>query len=269
MRDPRGRRDVAHKLNALVDAGLECDGKDEPKRTYLGGSRIGEPCYRRLGYEYEVALGRREGEAFKGKSLRRFRMGHMHEAETARWLRSVDFDLQTEGPDGKQLGFDTLPRDDGSPRLSGHYDGIIHGGPEDLDLPYPLLWEHKIMKASSWASCAKSGVRDFSPVYYGQLQIYMRYADLNNALFTALNTDTSQLHFEIVEYDRKVANEIFSRAMWIIAETEIHSPRELPRIAASPSSWHCKFCPFADECWSKPKASPGKTPWKVPLGGTG
>jgi hypothetical protein len=43
------------RVNALVDAALVARNRRQRPRDYLGGSRVGEPCARRLVYEVSHA----------------------------------------------------------------------------------------------------------------------------------------------------------------------------------------------------------------------
>jgi hypothetical protein len=36
--------DAGIRIYALIDAALEAEHRSKPRRDYLGGSRIGEPC---------------------------------------------------------------------------------------------------------------------------------------------------------------------------------------------------------------------------------
>lgn len=217
-------------LNQLVDNALEADNASQPPRDYLGASEIGDLCERRLGFKWHKF----PAEPFKGRGIRRFRMGHIHEDETARWLKMAGFKLF-----GEQFAFALAHG-----KFSGHIDGIITSGP--VELPYPVLWEHKIMKASIWRELTRSNVEAEHPKYFGQLQVYMRQFDLEAALFTALNTDTSELHFELVEYNAAKAEVYIDRAQRILSS---ESPQELPRIGRSEFDFNCKFCPYKAECW--------------------
>ena len=77
-----------------------------------------------------------------------------------------------------------------------------------MGLTWPVLWEHKALKASSWSDTAKKGVQVSKPVYYGQLQIYMAYMGLASALFTALNKDSCELYHEHVPFDPRRAGAV-------------------------------------------------------------
>lgn len=236
---PSPTEELSNRINGLIDAALEARNAAEERRTYLGASRIGEPCERRLAYEYHGA----EAEPFPGKAIRRFRMGHLHEDETADWLRLAGFDLRTHQPDGSQWGFSLA---DG--RFAGHTDGVIVGGPDIPGLVYPCAWEHKVMKSSIWTATKARGVKEEHVVYYAQCQIYMRQFDLQSCLFTALNTDTSALLFEVIPYRPAEAEALIDKAARII---ESRAPEELQRVATKETDYRCRFCPFRRQCWER------------------
>jgi hypothetical protein len=182
----------------------------------------------------------------------------MHEDETADWLIKAGFDLRVKKPDGGQYGFGLAPHPEtGRPRFAGHTDGIIVGGP-DVGVIWPALWEHKIMRSDIWRKTLKHGVRAEHFVYFAQTQIYMRQFTLDNCLFTALNTDTSELLFELIPYDERLAQALVDRAADVI---ESQRPEDLPRVAREETDFRCKFCPFKARCWSELKAPVARPAW--------
>lgn len=228
------------RINALIDDALIQRNRAQTPRTYLGGSRIGEPCARKLVYEFTHAAVD-AGKGFDGQTLRIFDAGHQFEALSIRWLRAAGFDLRTHRSDGEQFGFIAA---DG--RIRGHIDGVIVAGP-DVGVAWPVLFEHKAVNAKSWTDIAKRGVQLAKPVYFGQLQIYMAYMDLATALFTALNKDTQALHHEIVAFDARAAQALSDKAVDVIRAAEAG---ELPpRIAATPDFYLCRWCAYAQRCW--------------------
>lgn len=261
---PRPTEDITTQVNALIDAALEDDVAQQPPRAYLGGSRLGVECLRALGYEWAkqkadsaalaAAVAAGQGPAFRvkhpfsGRTIRRFRMGHWHEDETAAWLRMAGFDLLTHQPNGKQFGFGVAPDPEtGEKRLAGHIDGVLMSGPAPL--PYPALWEHKIMKAKKWTECVKRGVQVANPVYFHQMQTYMAFLELQNAVFMAVNTDTGELHVEIIAFDRAAAQWAYDRGVEVL---KANDPLELPRVGRDESDYRCKWCDYRDQCWSQP-----------------
>jgi hypothetical protein len=94
---------AATRLNVLINAALVSADRAKPPRDYLGASRIGEPCSRKLVYEYTRAP-KDDGRYFDGGILRIFDAGHQFEDLCIRWLRTAGFDLRTRNRSGEQFG---------------------------------------------------------------------------------------------------------------------------------------------------------------------
>jgi hypothetical protein len=63
-----------------------------------------------------------------------------------------------------------------------------------------------------------------------------------------LNKDTQALHHEIVAFDARAAQALSDKAVDVIRAAEAG---ELPpRIAASPDFYLCRWCAYAQRCWS-------------------
>lgn len=241
-----GRNDQAvsprDQINNLIDAALVARNQKQPARNYLGGSRVGEPCARRLVYEYaHVPVD--DGKDFDGRILRVFDAGHRFEDLSIQWLCLAGFDLRTHKRDGSQFGFMVA-----GGKLRGHIDGVIAGGP-DIGVTWPALWEHKALNAKSWSDLVKNGLQSSKPVYFGQVQLYMAYMELGVTLFTALNKDTEELYHEIVPFDPAEAQRLSDKAVAVIRTVE--SGELLPRIAASSDFYICRMCPYAKRCWEE------------------
>jgi hypothetical protein len=230
------------RINTRLDAALEAERQRQQPRDYLGASRIGEPCARRLVYEF-TKTPVDPGKEFAGQTLRIFEAGHVFEDLAIRWLRAAGFDLRTQKRDGGQFGFETA-----GGRIRGHVDGVIVDGPE-IGLTWPVLWEHKALKATSWNDTAKKGVQVSKPVYFAQMQIYMAYMALEAALFTALNKDTCELYHEYVPFDAAEAQALSDKAVDVLRAADAGDL--LPRIAAHADFYLCRFCPFSRRCWSE------------------
>ena len=228
------------RVNALIDEVLVTANQAQPLRDYLGGSRIGEPCGRRLVFEV-THTPKDAGKEFGGGTLRIFAAGHQFEALAINWLRAAGFDLRTERKDGRQFGFSVAEG-----KLRGHIDGVIVGGPE-VGITWPALFEHKALNAKSWTDLVKRGLRLSKPVYWGQVQLYMAYMELPVTLFTAMNKDTQELFHEVVPFDVAEAQALSDKAVDIIRAAKAG---ELPpRIATAPDFYLCRFCDYADRCW--------------------
>ena len=231
---------TALRVNALIDQALITADRARPARDYLGGSRIGEPCARKLVYEV-THTPKDDGKEFDGAILRMFEAGHQFEALSIRWLRTAGFDLRTAGRDGRQFGFSVA-----GGRLRGHIDGAIVDGPK-IGIEWPSLWEHKALKSASWTDLVKRGLRGSKPIYYGQVQLYMAYMELRVALFTAMNKDTQALYHEVVPFDAAEAQALSDRAVQVLCAAE--AGELLPRIASAPDFYLCRMCAYARRCW--------------------
>jgi hypothetical protein len=212
----------------------------KPARDYLGASRIGESCARKLVYEV-TRTPKDDGKDFDGGNLRIFDAGHQFEDLCIRWLRAAGFDLRTRNRSGEQFGFSIA---DG--RIRGHIDGVIVGGP-DVGVAWPALWEHKALRQKSWNEVVRRGVRIARPVYCAQVQLYMAYMQLPVALFTATNRDSLALYHEIVPFDAGEAQALSDKAVAILRAVDAG---ELPPRIATASDFHlCRTCEYAKRCW--------------------
>ena len=257
----------------LIDKAMQAKNKEQPKRKYLGASRIGEGCSRKLAYEYHMTE-KDPGADFKGNTLRMFDMGHDGESRVADYLRTAGFELQTHTPDGRQIGISDV---DG--KFKGHLDGVVQGGPEIPGLVYPMLWENKALGVSSFKDVVNKGIKESKPVYYAQVQIYMGYHKLESCLFTCLNRDSAELNVEVIPFNSRDCQDYIDKVAVIVSTVD---PEEIPRPYNDPSDYRCKsMCDFRDRCWSrkvvkqepvqafdfsslKPKTTPEITPSWLP-----
>lgn len=228
------------RINALIDGALETANRAQPPRSYLGGSRVGEPCARRLAYEV-THTPVDDGQGFSGRLLRIFEVGHQFEDLTIRWLQAAGFDLRTRERDGRQFGFSIA-----GGRIRGHIDGVIVASPE-VGLPLPALFEHKTLNQKSWTDLVKRGAQSSKPIYYAQCQLYMAYMELGAALLTAMNKNTQELCHEIIPFEPAEAQRLSDKAALILrAVVAAELP---PRIARAPDFYLCRMCPYARRCW--------------------
>jgi hypothetical protein len=248
MLDFNHRPTLSEQIGGRIDAALVAEREDQPPRAYLGASRLGVACERALQYEYAGAPVD-PGRGFSGRLLRVFEVGHALEDLAIRWLRLTGFDLYTRKASGDQFGFSVA-----GGRIQGHVDGIVAAAPAELNLGVPLLFECKTMNDNSWRDTVKRGVALAKPVYAAQIAVYQAYMEAtipgiaaNPALFTAINKDSEEIHFELVPFDGGLAQRMSDRAVRVITATE--AGEILPRLATTPTHVECKACPWQDRCW--------------------
>jgi hypothetical protein len=113
------------------------------------------------------------------------------------------------------------------------------------------------MNAKNWRACVKDGVTKSKPVYAAQIAVYQAYMEAtipgistSPALFTAINKDTAELHHELVPFDADLAQRMSDRGVRILQATDVGEL--LPRVAANQDFFECRFCSWAERCWSLP-----------------
>jgi len=229
-------------VNTRIDAALVAENATRPQRDYLGGSRLGDICSRRLQYEYLKAPRDPDG-GFSGKSLRIFALGHVLEDLAIEWLHKAGFDLRTRNRHGEQFGFTAA-----GGRVQGHADGVIVAGPDGFAAP--ALWECKSANAKNWREIAKHGVAKAKPVYAAQIALYQAYLGLTEtpALFTAINKDTCEIWHELVPFDAALAQSASDKAVTILRACD--AGELLPRHTSDPEHFECRFCAWKARCWS-------------------
>ena len=248
MLDFNKRTKIHEQIGVLIDTALSVERDNQPRRNYLGASRLGVACERALQYEY-LQTPVDAGREIPGRVLRIFEVGHALEELAIRWLRMAGFDLYTQKASGGQFEIN-----DTNSRIQGHVDGVLNGGPAELGMNYPALWECKTMNDKNWRDTAKKGVTVTKPIYAAQMAIYQAYMEpsipgiaSHPALFTAINKDTQELWFELVPFDAALAQKMSDRAVRVIQATE--ASELLPRGFAEASHFECKFCSYAQRCW--------------------
>ena len=230
------------EVNACIDQALVAENATRPQRDYLGGSRLGESCSRRLQYEYLKAP-KDAGAGFSGQSLRIFALGHVLEDLAIEWLRKAGFDLRVRNRHGEQFGFSAA-----GGRVQGHADGVVVAAPNDMAVP--ALWECKSANAKNWRDIAKRGVALAKPIYAAQIALYQAYLGLTEhpALFTAINKDTCDIWHELVPFDGALAQAASDKAVQILRACD--AGEQLPRHTADPEHFECGFCAWKERCWA-------------------
>jgi len=234
LRDPNDPPGLSRLINHEIDAALEIERAGEVRRDHIGASALGDPCDRRLAYQYAGI----EPDRISGRSLRIFETGHALEALMSRWLRLAGFDLHDVDPNtGRQLEFSV-----GDDRVRGHVDAVITSGP-NIGPTYPLLWEAKSLNSAGWTDLTNRGLRESKPGYFAQVQIYLSEFKLGACLLTALNKDTGALYHEIVESDPGLGQWFVARGIRI---ADIVDSGALPDRTSDTSQ--CRGCSWLSPC---------------------
>lgn len=214
--------------------------KDDRQRTYLGLSGIGEPCMRKVWYQWRHCA----KPTFPPRIHRLFRRGDREEFVFVWMLRGIGFEIFEIDEDGKQFSVS-----DFEGHVKGNLDGVAKI-PKKFwvkgHTPAPVLTEYKTASDKKFKEFKKLGVQKANPKYYGQLQSYMGYMDLVGALFCVVNKNDDEIHMEFIPFDKYVFRRLVDKAGDIV-----HSQEAPPGISNNASWYECRFCDFHGICHKK------------------
>ncbi len=200
---------------------------NEKPRGYLGMSSIGDPCSRKLWYEFHFATDKNE---FPERTKRIFDTGHIAEAFVIKDLEKIG--CEVTNAQAECVGV--------SGHFKGHIDGEVVGV---IEAPKTVhLLEIKTHNDKSFKDVAKKGVKASKPVHYAQVVIYMKKRKLTRALYMAYNKNTSEYYPERIYADNDHARGLEEKATYIISSEE-PPPKEFSR------TWFaCKWCDHFSIC---------------------
>lgn len=234
---------------------LACVAEQEPEfRNHLGASAIGQECTRAIWYGFRwIAkvharqaikklkeagyVGENLEDAAKGCAARIFSTGHNEEPHFYRRLEAAGFQFEAKQEKLKLFG--------------GHYGGTNDGRIYLPELEASAILELKTMNLDNFDKLVKrdkkgvfvGGIQATKIGYFKQVQSYMQELGVKYCLFIVLSKNDSRTHFEIIEADEKVGQEIRKRALLVINEQ-----RPPMRISDDASYYKCKFCDYYDQC---------------------
>lgn len=252
---PKPSAEWSANFEAIIDRAMQAKQQAEPRRNYIGASRVGEECLRKLGFEFHGTPKDPDRE-FSGRTLRIFERGHAGEDNMAARLRLAGFHLVTHKPDGRQIGFATAWSDEAQAfQFSGHLDGVVTASPYESGVVCPALWENKVLGDRGFKELVRLGVRAAKPVYFAQMQLYMAYLDLaaNPGLFTAENGNTGEIYAERVPFDAAAAQAASDKGVKVVQSRD---PFDLPRCAKAATDYRCKMCDYPGTCWAEQAPAP-------------
>ena len=245
MIDLNSSSQLSDRINNLIDKAIVEKNNKEPARNYLGGSRIGIECERQAQFEY-FNTPKDEGKNFTGRTLRIFKRGFWIEDMLAEWLQDAGFGLKTHDKNNKQFGFKIL---DG--KIAGHCDGIFKDMKDIKDIvEVPCLWENKGTGQKSFNAVKKHKLKHAKPEYYSQVQIYQKHFKLieNPALFSIVNMDSMEIHWELIKHDNQYADMLEAKGWRIIQTCE--AGELLPKQFHDKNYFVCKWCSWRERCYA-------------------
>ena len=237
MREKKGGPEMAtipKPMNTTSEAIIRWwDQQADEPRPHLGASEIGKPCSRALWYSFRWA----SAKQFDGRMKRLFNRGHREEPQFLADLRAIGAEVYEVDPDTKQqYRFSAV-----NGHFGGSCDAIGRGLPEG-----PKTWavvEFKTHGEKSFKVLQSNGVKEAKPEHYAQMQVYMGLAELERALYLAVNKNTDELWSEWIHFDKTECVNLLAKAQAIINAEE---PPE--KLSQDPAWYQCKFCDHQAIC---------------------
>lgn len=195
------------------------------KRAHLGASVIGHSCARYIWYEATGA----QAQALSPKQLITFEIGNYLEKMLVKFIAGAVYYSKTPQLFDKDYTF-----------LGGTPDGVI-----SYKTKHYIL-EIKTANAASFARLEKSNYQTWMKSYYIQVQCYMGWTNLDEAVVIVLNKDNSELYEEIISFDDTCFQQVREKANLIY-----HADTPPPRLSESPLWYECKMCKFNATCHQK------------------
>ncbi|NDF13281.1 MAG: oxidoreductase [Proteobacteria bacterium] len=208
------------------------ESQPQQNRPHLGASEIGKPCDRALWYSFRWTTKKK----FSGRILRLFNTGIREESRFLDELKAIGAEVHERDENGKQFQFSAH-----GGHFGGSCDAVVRGLPEA-----PKSWaivEMKTHSSKSFAELEKSSVVKAKPEHFAQMQVYMGLAEIDRALYLAVNKDTDELYSEWLHFDKEIFQALLNRAERII---NYGTPPE--KMSKDPAWYQCKFCDHQSIC---------------------
>lgn len=247
--------EIPQQTDPTIEAMLKAveDNDKREKRDYIGASEIGDPCSRKIWYNYHDYPKRKLGHV----PLLAAQSGYYAEDATAERLRLVKgIELHTHRPDGEQFGWEReIQLEDGTTgKISGHYDGLLQGL---LQAPKAIhVWEHKDKDQSKFMNFKttkakygeKNALKEWDITYYGQAQINMHMAQADGIpakrhYLTVSYAGARKYDSCRTDYNKEDAQRLYEKMVKIL-----NYPVAPPKLSEKPDFFLCRFCDFRKEC---------------------
>lgn len=193
-------------------------------RSHMGYSSSGEPCKRKVWYEFHWAY----QKIIPSKLRRIFETGNIGEDFMKASLESAGYHIHHQQAEVVGVAGHVL----------GHIDGIIYKDEGDM------IIEFKTMNDKNFKELCKKKCKTAKPQYFYQAQAYMGKMNVDKCLLMVYNKNDSTYYFEVIEFDKSIFKEIEETWFDIIS-----SEYPFDKIGTGSPAWfECKFCQAIDIC---------------------
>lgn len=223
-----------------IDTYCQVKNNEEPRRTHLGASLIGQQCKRQTWYGFRWVA----REEHEGKTLRLFARGHLEEHRFVEYLRGIGFVVHDVDAEGNQFRISDV---------MGHFGGSCDGFcfappyllpylPKDFNLKDPILTEYKTSGENAFKRLEQKGMAKEKPQHKAQIDTYGYKFGVKWFLYMAVNKNTDELYIEFGRIDVENGKKQIEVAEHII------NTNEPPERAFGKAHWKCNYCSARKVC---------------------
>lgn len=218
-------------IKELIDLAIEKNQENILSKS-LSPSTLNHPCHRYIFNQFRWVSKPIKHDA---RSLRIFNRGHTDESKIIEWLKLANIDIKYEYDNG-QIGYH---------EYNGHVKGFVDGIITKDDAQYIL--ECKTVNQATYKIISSSGILKGKIEHYLQIQLYMFFMRIYNAVYIAINKNTDEIYVEYLKYDENSIKHILELIVELLESDYIP-----PQIHNNPSGYICnRFngCPHINVCF--------------------
>lgn len=173
-------------LKELIDTAIEKEASSRQSNS-LSPSMLNHPCQRHIFYQFRWAS---NPSKHKAKMLRIFNRGHRDEQQLIKWLKLANIDIKHKKNNGNQIGYNIY-----NSHIKGFIDGLI-----TIDNKQYIL-ECKSINDATYTTIETSKLKDGNKEHYLQIQLYMHFMKIYDAIYIAINKNNDELYVEHIKYN--------------------------------------------------------------------
>lgn len=217
----------------------------EPYRTRLGASVIGDSCERKLFFHHRWI----KPNVLNGRMNRLLQRGHREEMNLTEILRGIGFYVNDRDDNGNQHGFSTH---------GGHYGGrcdAVVFAPERFGMPgVPILASYKTAgTGAAFTKFSDKPIKEANPLYWAQETAMGFEMGIGYALWLIVNKNDDSIQPRIEKLSTEEGSKLNEKAKRIIWAYEANG--EMPKkIANKITDKNCQLCNYKTVCHDGDKA---------------
>lgn len=241
LKDLLKTKDDELTIDQLLDKAVIAQANSETRERHeieVHPSEVGHVCSRYIQYNAVAHIVGIRAVATDAHGLRIFQTGHAEHRQVYQELKEAGILLKTEF------------------RLVDDAHGITGTADAKIMLEgKKVLLDVKTINSRGWRELVKGPKQ----AHVDQLQLYMHIDGTTRAVLVYSNKDSQERKYLFFRRDQEKIDFLLQKIRTV--HRAIHEKRLLPRIADTPKSYPCAYCPWKQTCFSNTKVPWPATTW--------